>query len=165
MGMDVYGQSPTSTTGRYFRNSMGWWAGLAQFLVTCYPTLTAACEYWGSNDGDGLDAPASAALANAIDRDMHSGQVDDYAAEHARMCAGLPDHQCDLCEGTGVRTDAIGHRYGFDKPRDRATGRGGCNGCHGTGRQGHPLAEIPFSTDNVRAFAAFLHDCGGFQIW
>lgn len=39
-----------------------------------------------------------------------------------------------------------------------------CNGCGGTGGQQHFAKSYPFDKKNVREFATFLANCGGFQI-
>lgn len=40
-----------------------------------------------------------------------------------------------------------------------------CNGCHGTGGLQHWAKDYPFDEKNVREFATFLVNCGGFQLW
>ncbi len=66
MGMDVCGRKPRSDTGKYFRNNIWWWHPLASFCEYVAPDITAGCKYWHSNDGDGLKAAASVALANKL---------------------------------------------------------------------------------------------------
>lgn len=164
MGMDVYGKNATAEVGEYFRNNVWWWRPLADFLTATYPDLTAGCTYWQSNDGDGLDAAGALALADALDRDLANGRVTAYADQYAAEIAALPDSACDLCDGTGLRTDEIGRTHGMDKPRDPDTGKGGCNGCQGTGRRENWGKSYPFEVENVREFAAFLRHSGGFEI-
>ena len=41
---------------------------------------------------------------------------------------------------------------------------GWCNGCDGVGTTESWLAGYPFSEENVKEFAEFLMDSGGFQI-
>jgi len=157
MGMDVYGLAPTSEAGQYFRNTVWYWRPLAHFLTSTYPGLTAGCTYWQSNDGDGLDAAASTALAAAVRADLRDGAVDSYAATWAQELAALPRLTCEWCNGSGARTDEVGRRYGYDQP-------GRCNGCSGKGTTDHPDTHYPFEVANVRTFAAFLNACGGFEI-
>lgn len=164
MGMDVFGKNPTDEVGRYFRNNIWWWHPLATFLTETYPDLTAACTHWQSNDGDGLDADDASTLATALQRDLDTGVVARYAEQREEALAALPMHECDLCDGTGVRTDEVGRAYGYDKPRDTRTGAGGCNGCDGTGKVAPWITNYPFSVENVADFADFLRSCGGFQI-
>ena len=123
MGMDVYGKNATAEVGGYFRNNVWWWHPLAEFLTTTYPDLTAGCIHWQSNDGDGLDAAASVALADALDRDLANGRVTAYADQYAAEQSALPDSECDLCSGTGLRTDAIDEvamQLGVGDPEDAA---------------------------------------------
>ncbi len=165
MGMDIYGKNATTEAGGYFRNNVWWWRPLADFLTTTYPALTEACTYWHSNDGDGLNADQALALAEAIDADLAAGRVAAYATLYEASIAALPTEECSICHGAGIRTDEIGREHGFDKPRDPATGKGGCNGCQGEGRTPAWESHYPFSEDNVREFATFLRECGGFEIW
>ncbi|WP_345188982.1 hypothetical protein [Microbacterium panaciterrae] len=163
--MDVIGKDPISEVGRYFRNNVWWWRPLATYIVQEHTLLAVGCSHWQSNSGDGLNAEQSQALADALDADLASGKVAQWAAEYAAEVAALPRETCWLCEGTGVRTDDIGVQHGFNKPRDPETGRGGCNGCSGIGTTEPPAASYPFDVDNVREFATFVRASGGFEIW
>jgi len=163
--MDVFGKAPSTEAGEYFRNNVWWWHPLAEFLQTTYPDLTAACTYWHSNDGDGLDDVRSRALAELIERDLASGKVDEYARRREVELAALPDEVCRFCTGAGVRDDEVGRTHGYDKPRDPATGLGGCNGCNGAGSTPAMERHYAFDVENVREFAEFLRGCGGFGIY
>jgi hypothetical protein len=164
MGMDVYGIDPTTEAGRYFRNNMWWWRPLADFLVSTYPELTSMCRFWHTNDGDGLDAVAAIQLADALDADLANGSIAVYARTRQEVIASMPYEECDLCGGTGIRTDEVGQALGLDTPHDPMTGRGGCNGCQGQGKREPWLAHYPFSVENVTEFATFLRGSGGFTI-
>ena len=41
---------------------------------------------------------------------------------------------------------------------------GWCNACNGIGTKPSMMGDYPFSAENVKEFAQFLIDCGGFQI-
>ena len=164
MGLDVFGKNPTSETGTYFRNNFWWWRPLADFITSTYPDLTAVCHYWHSNDGDGLDEAASLALAYALQRDIDNGTVARHAVEHTERLAALPKEICTLCDGSGVRTDDVGHLDGYDTPRDPLTGKDGCNGCAGEGKVSSFETNYPFEVENVSSFVAFLRESGGFVI-
>lgn len=165
MGMDVFGKNPTTETGTYFRASVWWWRPLAEFVTGTYPDLTAPCGHWQTNDGDGLGAEGARALAVALDRDLTSGVVERAAQSWTEYVEGLPLVVCDLCEGTGLRTDGLGVEWGMDVPRDPDTGKGGCNGCAGSGKHPAFVTHYRFDAEIVREFAAFLRDSGGFEIW
>lgn len=165
MGMDVIGKTPTTPAGEYFRNNVWWWHPLAEFITTTYPEIADECTYWHSNDGDGLNGDRSIRLAEAIERDLASGKVAEYQKRYEVEIAALPDYECRICEGTGIRTDEVGRKYGYDRPRDPDTGTGGCNGCSGTGREADWRTHYLFEAENVENFAKFLRGCGGFEIW
>lgn len=170
MGMDVYGKSPTSEIGRYFRNSVWWWRPLADYCIKVAPDICAGCTSWHSNDGDGLSAYATLALANTLQHELDGGRCSAYAYEHNSRNDALPDEQCKFCEGTGIRRDPIAvvahqHERLIDDPGHPRHGeRGWCNGCDGTGTVRPWSSHYPFSVENVAAFVAFLYDCGGFEI-
>ena len=171
MGMDVLGVNPKNEKGEYFRNNVWWWRPLAGFICEKYPDIAKNCEYWDSNDGDGLDASLSATLATRIKQDIALGVVSDYAKTYNEWRASLPREACNLCDCTGVRTDEIGVQMGMpEKELDEEVkvlvGRshGWCNGCDGVGTTESWMAGYPFSEENVIEFAEFLENCGGFQI-
>lgn len=164
MGMDVYGSAPTAEVGAYFRNNVWWWRPLADYLVERYPELTAPCVEWQTNSGDGLSAEASVKLADAIDADLSSGYVASWGLLYKIGQSSLPLVTCDLCAGTGMRTDQTGRNLGMDVPRDAVTGRGGCNGCAGTGEHKQFVCSYVFDVDNVKDFSEFMRASGGFEI-
>ena len=171
MGMDVYGSKPKSEKGEYFRNNVWWWRPLAIYCVESHPDLTAACENWHSNDGDGLDADGAVALGNALMEDIALGRTEDWMVRYYGELADLPRELCELCGATGIRRDKVGQEMGMpDKALSTEVaslvGRefGWCNACDGVGSREPWMANYPFSVENVREFAEFLLDSGGFSI-
>jgi hypothetical protein len=173
MGMDVYGKAPTAPTGEYFRNNVWWWRPLAAYVCEGAPDITSACQYWQSNDGDGLNAAESLRLADALEAEITSGRCAEYAARHETALACTPKPVCRWCQGTGVRRDRIALEAGQhlrpiptdDPSHPRAGQIGWCNGCDGTGHEEAPEAMYPFSVENVQEFVVFLRASGGFAIW
>lgn len=151
MGMDVYGKNPTTEVGRYFRNSVWWWHGLAEFIEDHYPELAEACTYWHTNDGDGLDAVDAAKLADAIEQDYAAGVIDQHEAAFRARREAIPKEACTACESTGKRAGQDGTKAE-------------CRGCEGTGQREAIGAWYQFSSENLRDFAAFLRASGGFEI-
>jgi hypothetical protein len=161
MGMDVIGRRPTTKQGEYFRNSVWWWHPLASYICVVAPEIADHCEHWHSNDGDGLNAEDSAALADRLQEEIDSGRTERFAVIHGAEQEMAPNEGCELCKGTGImRTPAVGE-----------CGTGSilagikCNGCHGNGFVPGFLTHYPFSVKNVRNFIAFLRGSGGFVIW
>ncbi|WP_313024460.1 hypothetical protein [Pseudomonas lopnurensis] len=154
MGMDVFGQSPVSERGEYFRNNIWWWHPLWEYCERLAPDLIPSNNLGHSNDGWGLDGPASLELANRLAAALATGAVEQYANDYAGLLAAFPDEPCTTC--TGKRAE----------PPHTGTGTGTlpCNGCEGSGRRPRFETHYPFSAENVREFEAFLRDCGGFSI-
>jgi hypothetical protein len=174
--MDVVGRAPTSDAGAYFRRNVWGWRPLAHLACTLCPKETAACKGWHFNDGDGLDGPGAQALADALQDQLNHGAVAAYVASRNAWLSALPDEQCDICGGTGVRRDEGGKAEGWDTqviPQDatylngkhpRAGQTGWCNGCDGRGFNEAWDRWYSVDENDVREFIAFLRDSGGFVI-
>lgn len=170
MGMDVHGLEPRSETGSYFRRNVWHWRPLAELVCTMAPDVCAACTHWQSNDGDGLDAESALALASELKAAQADGRIKAYIAIRDALLQALPRVTCRHCEGTGIRSDEIGVKYGMPlevitepgHPRHGETGT--CNACNGIGSS--PAFETHYFLDerDVAEFTAFLEDCGGFVI-
>jgi hypothetical protein len=160
MGMDVFGKQPRSERGAKFRNNVWWWHPLAKYACKVAPEITSACEYWQSNDGDGLDDGGAIALADALQAEIDSGRADAYAQRYTSEQEMRPNEPCNICEATGIRLPTPVAGAG-----DLAHGGIKCNGCNGSGYVRPSDSEYPFSVENVVEFVAFLRDCGGFEIW
>ena len=87
MGMDVYGKNPSSEIGKYFRNNVWWWRPLAEYAIKTAPEICAPCKYWGSNDGDGLDAAGAVALADALQAEVNANRTEAYSRAYASVAA------------------------------------------------------------------------------
>jgi hypothetical protein len=170
VGMDVFGVAPTTTTGEYFRNNVWWWRGLWQYCCQVAPDLTADVA-GQSNDGEGLNAADAVQLATVLREEIASGRCAEFAAEFARWKASFDREPCTWCDGSGIRTDAVGREQGMPtRVLDDATavllGRstGWCNGCSGEGLKDDWRLLYHFSVDNVAEFAEFAENSGGFRI-
>jgi hypothetical protein len=155
MGMDIYGSKPSGQRGKYFPTTRYWWGPLADYCITVSPDICAPCKYWYGNDGDGLDAAGSVALADALQKEVDSGRVETYVQQYAAEQELLPDESCSSCFGGMVQSVLLA---GGGELKDF---RIECARCRGTGYC-HPVP--PFSIENVGAFIAFLRESGGFEI-
>ena len=178
MGMDVYGKAPTSEVGTYFRRNVWWWHPLADLILDLAPAEAAPCQYWHTNDGDGLDAEQSVALADKLDQLMQACQVRGWIAEFNRQKEADPTETCFCCGGSGVRDDEIGRQMGQpdraipvdakdldDKGRHpRAGQKGWCNGCDGRGYMTSAVASYHITFEDVVEVRDFLRASGGFEI-
>ena len=172
MGMDVYGKNPSSEKGSYFRNNVWYWRPLWGYCEELHHDLCHKVEYGHSNDGDGLDADDARLLGERLLADIANGVTAEYERQHNEYIASLPRTDCQYCGATGIRTDEVGVEHGMPTKElepevAMLVGRthGYCNGCRGEGKVEHFATNYGFSVDNVRNFAEFLLECGGFEIW
>jgi hypothetical protein len=194
MGMDVFGVEPKNEKGAYFRNNVWWWRPLWEYCEYVAPELTCLVEHGYSNDGDGLDAEDAKELAKALRKALRDGSAKVYEETRNEWLDSLPIRPCVHCQATGKRTwytnphgnheskaslsydmmEAFGNEIAstgqlptytvVEKPEGWTEETKECNGCGGTGGQQPMAKSYPFDLKNVREFATFLANCGGFQI-
>jgi hypothetical protein len=172
MGMDVYGKNPKSETGRYFRRNVWGWRPLWDYVSNQHPEIAELVEHGYTNDGDGLGARNAKKLAKLLMDDFTSGKVAQYVAERNSALAELPFEECNLCDSTGIRTDEVGVK--MEMPKRALTpeisiivgrDKGWCNGCNGVGKTENFLTSYSLDEEDVKEFAEFLMDSGGFEIY
>lgn len=168
MGMDVIGKKKDS----YFRNNVWWWRPLWNYCKSVAPEICDKVQHGQTNDGDGLNAEDSAALAKILKDNLANGQCGRYERQYKAWQASLPREKCELCNATGIRTDKVGvdgnmpnRELSIEQAKKYGRTQGWCNGCDGKGDKENWQAHYPFSVDNVQEFADFLEGCGGFEIW
>jgi hypothetical protein len=171
MGMDVYGKKPTDKVGKYFRASVWYWHPLWSFCENKFPELAGKVKHGHSNDGDGLNGEDSILLAELIKTALNNGEAKEYLDEYNKYLSELDRPDCSICEGTGIRTDAIGVESGWPEKELSPeiailTGRthGSCNACAGEGKRDAWESNYPFDLELLAEFAEFLANCGGFKI-
>src|SRR4051812_46212964 len=103
MGMDVIGKEPVGHVGEYFRRNVWWWRPLAEYVCRVAPDIAAGCNYWYSNDGEGLDANASRRLAAVLRCELQSGRTAEYSLQRAEWIASLKLVDCRMCNVKGRR--------------------------------------------------------------
>ena len=172
MGMDVMGNNPKSERGEYFRNNVWWWRPLWEYCCEVDSTLHYRVPNGHSNDGDGLKTHEEClALADLLLESLADGSALTYIKERDKRIAELEWDTCRQCEGVGIRTDKVGVEAGMPDQvlsEDIAilVGRtkGTCNGCRGFGKTEPWESHYPLNEENIKEFADFLQDCGGFSI-
>jgi len=170
MGMDVYGTNPKNETGEYFRRNVWGWRPLWDYCVDNYEDLVGKVS-GHYNDGDGLDNDGALELARRIKADLENGTASEYIDKRNSYLAGLSRPTCELCAGTGIRTDKVGVENGMpdrelDPEMKILVGRshGTCNGCRGEGKTDHWDTHYFLDLDDLTEFAEFLENSGGFSI-
>ena len=171
MGMDVYGKNPATDTGEYFRRNVWGWRPLWQYCVDTHPELANKVKYAQSNDGDGLNAEDSVALAHLLKLDLVNGNAELYITNRNKELSELPRPECELCSGTGIRTDQVGVENGMPERKLEPemavlVGRefGWCNACNGEGKTDAWETHYYLDLDDISEFAEFMENSGGFEI-
>lgn len=169
--MDVVGRNNPDA---YFRNNVWWWRPLWMYCCDVAGDVIddETADGGHFNDGVGLDEDGSLRLAAILKEEIFSGRTLKYEQAYNKRLSELPRHKCGICDGTGIRTDAVGVEYGMPERELEEhvavlTGRthGWCNACAGEGMTDDFDAGYPFSVDNVLEFVDFLEECGGFHIY
>ena len=143
--------------GVYFRNSVWEWRPLWDFVTaTCNDILTEKNIRGGEfNDGHRISKTKADKVAKKLHKLIETGQVKAYESMYKEEIDSLEQVDCDLCETTGRRNKP---------PKPGAGDYMECNGCNGTGKKDAWAKSYPFSEDNVRRFANFCLNSGGFEI-
>jgi hypothetical protein len=148
------------------------WSALADLCLKVAPDTCASCKLWYTNDGDGLNAVGAIELADALEEQILDGTVEKYIRDRTACADSLPDEICTYCAGSGVRTDDVGIKLGFDRRRieepnhPRHGQDGWCNGCDGRGSTRPYGSYFPLKDGSVvEELVRFLRASGGFRIW
>jgi hypothetical protein len=150
MGMDVYGENPSSETGKYFRNNVWWWRPLWDYICKVAKLDDETRLVGHYNDGFLINAATATLIADLLDEEIRSGRTTAFELQYQMAQDETPEEPCELCRGTGTRKDM--------------KVANGCNKCQGTGKVKPFSTWYPFSTENVQKFATFARESGGFRI-
>ena len=142
--------------GTYFRNNVWWWRPLWNFVsATCDNILTEKDIEGGNwNDGHKISKTKAGKIARKLYKLIETDQVKAYESRYKKDLASLEQVDCEICDATGSRQE----------PPKTGAGDRECNGCNGTGKTDDWAKSYPFSEDNVRQFANFCANSGGFTI-
>ena len=153
---EKYNEWQDENCGTYFRNNVWFWRPLWHFVTaTCDDILTEKDMESGSyNDGHKISKTKANRIASRLFKLIKSGKVKEYEEGYKKELASLEQIDCDICDATGSRQE----------PPKTGAGDRECNGCSGTGKVDDWAKSYPFSEDNVREFANFCLNSGGFQI-
>ena len=146
--MDVFGEKPLTERGKYFRNNVWYWHPLWAYCEFLEPDICSKVEYGHSNSGDGLNASDSKKLSMSLKKALHNGHVELYKKTYDEEITNLPDEDC-FCTVRHLSVNSS------DKE---------CTACKGSKKMKNYLSGYYFEVDNVKEFADFLMDCGGFSI-
>lgn len=155
MGMDVYGNKPTSKVGEYFRNNVWFWHPLWDYCCLIDETLATKVPEGHTNSGDGLNAADSRQLAFKLKEEIQSGRAKKFVDEYEKTRLAIPKEDCTYCDENGERTWHQDNGEPYTKQ---------CNVCQGTKKVDSWDSHYPMSLENIEEFSEFLMYCGGFKI-
>ena len=161
MGFDLYGMNATSKEeGDYFRANVWWWRPLWQYVsITCEDILTENDMERGSyNDGHRISKTKANRIASRLKIADKNGEIMKYELEYKKYLKSLPEEECHICNGEGMRNDEIG------KEARNKNSAYTCNGCDGQGVTSNFNTHYPFESEEVMRFAEFCKESGGFEI-
>jgi len=136
--------------GIYFRNNCWWWRPLWGFVCErCDDVLTEEDMERGTyNDGHEITEDKAIQIGIELTAMLENGRIKEYSDSYKADIEALPKVICTLCNN---------NNYGNRKKRD-------CNGCQGTGERDDWAKSYPFDVENVKEFADFCLQSGGFEI-
>ena len=142
--------------GVYFRNSVWEWSPLWHFVTaTCDNILTEKDMEQGTwNNGHKISKTKANRIAKKLFKLLETDQVKAYESMYKKELDSLEQVDCETCDATGKRQE----------PPKTGAGDVKCNGCNGTGKKDDWNKSYPFSEENVRRFANFCMNSGGFKI-
>ena len=140
----------TVNVGHYFRNNCWWWRPLWNYCHNVAPDLIdeKLFEDGHSNSGAGLDDKGAKKLGQLLLQEINNGNTIRYQAEYQQCIDALPDDDCMRCNN---------NNHGHNKKKE-------CTNCDKTGKTKNWNKSYPFDIDNVREFAEFCLQSGGFRI-
>ena len=143
-------------TGVYFRNNVWWWRPLWHFVTNvCDDILTEKDIEGGSwNDGHEISNTKANRIGKRLNKLIEDGEVKEYEEGYKEHLTSLNKVMCDICDGTGKRQE----------PPITGAGDKDCNRCNATGWKDDWAKSYPFNEENVKAFADFCLNSGGFSI-
>lgn len=150
MGFDVFGLAAKSKKGAYFHNNIAGWGPLADYVLDNVDIPENDADGWHTNSGYEISAASAAKIAESLKRLVAQGHTARYEKEYKVRLAALPLEKCDVCNGSGKRNDEFV--------------RGKCNACQGRGERESFESNYSLEEENVRAFAEFCRNSGGFEI-
>jgi len=139
--------------GIYFRNNVWHWRPLWGFICQQIAPniLTDKDKLNGEyNDGYAINAIKAIYIADRIDALDKEGMLKKYQDDYDKTIAELPNETCKICEGAGFRV------IQNDKEE--------CHNCNGKGHRPNFAKHYPFDANNIRNFAKFARESGGFTI-
>ena len=136
--------------GIYFRNNCWWWRPLWQFVCERFDDILTEedMEHGTCNDGHEIDEDKAMKIGIELTAMLKSGRIKEYSDRYKANIKALPKVVCTICNG---------NNHGNRKKKD-------CNVCGKTGKRDDWATSYPFDVENMKEFARFCLESGGFSI-
>ena len=136
--------------GVYFRNNVWWWRPLWTFVCDHFATVLYDddCERGNYNDGHLIDEDKAMRIGVGLTAMLKDGTIQSYQDFYEAELKALPQVDCRVCDN---------NNYGNHKKRT-------CKACKQTGLVDDWAKSYPFDVENIREFATFCLESGGFTI-
>jgi hypothetical protein len=164
MGMDLYGIKPNSNDGEYFGNNVWWWRPLWYYVeYYCGEILTPQQIKGGHhNVGQIVFDWQAELLGNRLLQLIKEGSTKAVEIEQNTKYQNFPVRRCIRCLATGEINKDQNRHIAFENNTNSTS----CPECNGKGEiRDIPDEWFPFAEENVRNFAIFCKQSGGFSIW
>ena len=146
--------------GEYYRNNVWWWRPLAQYIIehtNCVSEKDA--ERWAYNDGHEVTEQEAKAIAKQLKHLIKKGHTQKHYEEYEKERKKAETYN----EKVQKQLKAFEERVGKDKaPNDYS--KEDKKKWDSIWEKKSWTANYPFSVENVKEFAEFCEDSGGFTI-
>lgn len=174
----VRGIDPTATIGVQFAVDVFEWRPLWDLSRAAMPTLGEFAidgrrdsELGHFSDGWGVCASGARLLSMVLIDELETGRVDVMLDGFRQLVATADMIDCQTCGSTGIRSDHIGIKHGFDTAllddiQAMMLGRthGWCNNCDGIGKREPAIWRYRCDAETVERWQQFVAASGGFTI-
>lgn len=151
--------------GYYFRNNVWWWRPLAQYVIEHTKVITdkKKIEGFSYNDGVEIDEEEAVQIAKQLKHLIKTGHTKKYEEEYMAVFEKAELHNKKVEKEMDKFQKAMDKKHGKDiapinypkkdkEKWDAIYSKKDFNGGY------------PFKTDNVKQFAEFAEESGGFKI-
>jgi len=154
MGFDVFGKKPMNETGEYFRNNVWGWRPLWDYIFYRLEVLSEEDYVEGHhNGGHEINKEKALRIAASLKQKIESGEMEEYIQAYTKYLDELTAETCEICEGSGWQ----------ELPDSNNLLK--CLNCFGTGKVEPFEINYPMDLENMKDFAEFCENSGGFEIY
>ena len=136
--------------GNYFRNNVWWWRPLWHYVCQVCDDILTSEDMDGCTDNSGYKICEEKALIIGVR--LHAfildGSTQKWKEGYDKELSELPKEPCFRCDG---------NNRGHNKKKE-------CLQCDKTGERENFQANYPFDVENVKNFAKFCIESGGFEV-